>query len=232
MRIPDAVRSLDRDLRQIFGPRLQSVVAYRTRPDHADATATLVVVDEVSADDLRIFASHAAGWHDQGLETPLILAADEFARSLDVFPLEFGAILAEHLVLSGPDPFTGLAVERTDLRRACEVQARSHLLHLREGYVETRGRSDVLVELIARSAAPLSALLNSVARLQGLPSNTPGAAAEGIEGLLKLTGHPLASVVSMSGGRPVTADEAKRLFPNYLDAVQRLTRHVDRWDGA
>ena len=37
-----------------------------------------------------------------------------------------------------------------DLRRACEVQARSHLLHLREGYLETRGRADALSDLIVR----------------------------------------------------------------------------------
>ena len=57
-------------------------------------------------------------------------------ESLDAFPLEFGAILADHAVVSGASPFDGLTVDAADLRRACEVQARSHLLHLREGYIE------------------------------------------------------------------------------------------------
>ena len=68
-----------------------------------------------------------------------MLAADEFARSLDAFPFEFSAILADHAVVSGKNPFEGLRVEPADLRRACEVQARGHLLHLRQGYMETRG---------------------------------------------------------------------------------------------
>ena len=35
----------------------------------------------------------------------------------------------------GADPFAGLRSSHRDLRRACEVQARSHVLHLREGYL-------------------------------------------------------------------------------------------------
>ena len=66
--------------------------------------------------------------------TPLLLAAHEFGRSLDAFPFEFGAILADHVVVSGSDPFDGPPRRPADLRRACEVQARSHLLHLREGF--------------------------------------------------------------------------------------------------
>ena len=56
--------------------------------------------------------------------------------------------IADHVVVSGRNPFEGLRVEQTDLRWACEVQARGHLLHLRQGYVESRGRDDALSVLI------------------------------------------------------------------------------------
>src|SRR5205807_2291386 len=112
----------------------------------------------------------AGAWHDRGLATPLLVAAHEFDRSLDAFPIEFGAILADYSVAAGADPFAGLAVDPADLRRACEVQARSHLLHLREGYLETRGRSDALSDLIVKSAAPFAALLVALARLEGHPA--------------------------------------------------------------
>ena len=70
---------------------------------------------------------------------------------------------------------TGLDVDPADLRRACEVQARSHLLHLREGFLETRGqRRRARRCSIVRSAAPFAALLTSVARLQGLVDARPG----------------------------------------------------------
>ena len=120
---------------------------------------TLAMVETLTGADLRACAASVERWHDAGLATPLLLAANEFERSLDAFPLEFGGILADHLVIAGNNPFDGLRVEPADIRRACEVQARSHLLHLREGFLETRGRADALAVLIVRSAAPFAALI-------------------------------------------------------------------------
>src|SRR4051812_31513434 len=140
----DSVSALERDLREVFGPRLQSLVIYGAHEHerahsnhdaHGDGAAparTLAVVATLTRDDLAACAARAGAWHDRGLATPLLVAAHEFDRSLDAFPIEFGAILADYSVAAGADPFAGLAVDPADLRRACEVQARSHLLHLRE----------------------------------------------------------------------------------------------------
>src|SRR5262249_12509977 len=187
--IPEAVRALERDLRGIFGSRLQSLAIYGARATAHDAahrhgahapappTRTLAVVESMTRDDLRSAATRVDAWHDAGLATPLLLAAREFAQSLDAFPLEFGAILADHIVVSGDNPFASLAVDPADLRRAVEVQARSHLLHLREGFLETRGRADALSLLILQSAPPFAALVTSIARLEGkADGDAPGAA--------------------------------------------------------
>jgi len=213
MPISDAITAIDRDLREMFGDRLRSVVVYAITDRTPDTPQpTLVIVEALTPADLRACASLVAKWHDAGLATPLILEASEFARSLDAFPYEFGAILADHTIVSGTNPFEGLRVDAADLRRACEVQARSHLLHLREGYIETQGRSDVLAQLITRSAAPLSALLRSVARLKG---------AHATDGVL--------GEVAGLNGKELSSDAARRLFPEYLSAVEYLTNEIDRW---
>src|SRR5438128_4609575 len=160
MAIPDSVVMLEHDLREIFGARLQSLVAYGMRAaerPHADDQThgggqhaarplahTMAVADTLTADDLRGCARRVRKWHDAGLATPLLLATHEFERSLDAFPLEFGAIVADHVVVSGSNPFDSASVDPADVRRACEVQARSHLLHLREGYIEARDNGDAL----------------------------------------------------------------------------------------
>ena len=229
MHIPDAVRLLERDLRDIFGTRLQSLVAYR-QADGRDESSTLVVVDDLTADDLRACADRVAAWHDAGLTTPLLLAAREFDRSLDAFPIEFGAILADHVVAFGSSPFDGLAVDPSHLRRACEIQARSHLLHLREGYVETRGRGDALADLLLRSAAPFTALITSVARLQRAADRPDAsAAAIAIERTLGLPGGTCTQIMKLSTGGTLPSEAARRMFPGYLDAVERLTHYIDRW---
>jgi hypothetical protein len=228
MEIPDAVHALDRDLRSIFGDRLRSLVTYAAIAGD-DRTATLAVVDGLSADDLRACGGRVDAWDDAGLGTPLFVAAHEFERSLDAFPFEFGAILADHAVVSGADPFVGLSVEPAHLRHACEVQARSHLLHLREGFLETRGRSDLLAELLLRSAPPLVALVQSVVRLEDRTATTSDAAAAIVEQKVGVPQGSLEQIARLAGRKDLPSDEARRLFSPYLDAVQRLTAYVDKW---
>ena len=213
MPISDAVTAIDRDLREMFGDRLRSVVAYAVT-DRVPGTPQpmLVIVEALTPADLRDCAARVARWQESGLATPLFLETAEFPRSLDVFPFEFGAIIADHVIVSGENPFGGLQIDREDLRRACEVQARSHLLHLREGYIETQGRSDALAALITRSSGPLSALLRSVARLKGTQF------ADGVLG-------QIANLHSQE----LSSDTARRLFPEYLSAVEHLTNEIDRW---
>jgi hypothetical protein len=243
-----ALNRLEGELREIFGSRLRSLVSYgeRTRAArHASADShggrradhssdarllqVLTIVDSLTRDDLRACAGRVASWHDAGVATPLLLAADEFDRSLDAFPLEFGAILADHTVIAGANPFERLTVDAGDVRRAVEVQARSHLLHLREGYVETRGRADVLAALIVRSAPAFAALVTSVSRLEGHETYDPADAARHGESLLGVDNNIITKIVSLVGLQKMASADADQLFPSYLDAVQRLVQHVDNW---
>jgi hypothetical protein len=237
---PHAVETLERDLRGIFGSRLQSLVIYgeRARTGHGDdghhhghdapPTTTLAVVESMTHEDLRTAAARVGAWHDAGLGTPLLIAAREFERSLDAFPLEFGAILADHSVVSGSNPFASLKVDALDIRRACEVQARSHLLHLREGFLETRGRSDALAELIVQSAPAFAALITSIARLEGFAGEDAAAAARHIERIVALPGA-ITDITKLVGMKEISSADADRLFPPYFSAIERLVSHVDSW---
>src|SRR3982751_705541 len=241
--IPEAVRALERDLRGIFGSRLQSLAIYGARAATADAhhagdahghgaaapTRTLAVVESMTRDDLRAAATRVDAWHDAGLATPLLLGASEFSQSLDAFPLEFGAMLADHVVVTGDNPFASLSVDPADVRRAVEVQARSHLLHLREGFLETRGRADALSVLILQSAPAFAGLLSSLARLEGQPAHDPSAIARHGERLLGVTGGSISDIVALAHLREISSQDAERLFPPYLDAIEKLVSYVDNW---
>ena len=249
MAIADAaVQTLERDLREVFGGRVQSLVVYGQRAHgdgHGDAhgshaghghdappTRTLAIIEAMTPADLRACADRVEAWHAAGLATPLLIAAHEFAQSLDAFPLEFGAILADHTVVAGSNPFASLAVDPADLRRACEVQARSHLLHLREGYLETRGNSGALAVLIVQSAAAFAALITSIARLEGHATDDTGSAARHVERILAMPGGAIAEVAALAGAHDITSADAARLIGPYLDAVTRLVAYVDGWSAA
>jgi hypothetical protein len=220
------------DLRSVTADRLRAVIVYGA---HAGATApadapvhVLATVHALAFADLEALAAFARGWQRAGLATPFVIDEAEFRRSFDAFPIEFGAMAAHHVVLHGDDPFAGLMVDAADLRRACEVQVRSHLLHLREGYLETGGDPSWIRALVASSAAPLHTLLTNLARLagDGAPGNAELAAAA--ERWCGAPAPVVADVLAMAPGGNAPGDVA-RLFPDYLSAVERLAAYVDRW---
>lgn len=239
--IPDSVRALERDLQDLFGGRLRSLVVYGTgqpaapcddgHGGHHDVPPvhTLAIVDALSADDLRRCAERVEAWHGQGLATPLVIAEGEFEQSLDAFPLEFGAIIDDHAVVAGQAPFVGLRVDPADARRAIETQARSHLIHLREGYLETRARGDALSVLIVRSARPLAGLLAAVARLDGAGDAPVADGPRDIEQRIGAAAGSLGAIVALAHVREITSERATALFGPYFDAFQKLVGWIDGW---
>jgi len=230
MPILESVRVLEHELRGVFGARLQSLVMYGMRDaNHIGATRTMVLVESLTEQDLRGCAARLNAWHAAGLATPLIVPNSEFDRSLDVFPLEFSAIIADHVVVAGPEPFGQTAIAPADLRRACEIQARGHLLHLREGFIEAAGNGHALAVLLVDSAAPLNALLSSVTRLEGRSTNDPAAAARHVERVLNVHPGSIGDVSRLAKVHEIPAADAERLFPAYLAAMERLVGYVDGW---
>ena len=222
------------DLTHIFAGRLRSVVAYGSRLDGDDEAplTCLALVESFGMHALEARAPLSSHWRRQRVATPLILPDREFRRSLDAFPLEYGEILRAHERVFGADPFDQATVARDDLRRACETQIKSHLLHLREGYIESAGRPRDVADLVAASAPAFAALLRNVARLGGaLTSDRTAATLEGA----RAAGLPdgiVNDLLALERRPAVPTTDAARLFPGYLAAVEQLARAVDLWRTA
>jgi hypothetical protein len=226
-----AAQSLVADLRRVFAERLHSVVAYDAPPDHSPELHTLVLVASLTFDDLAACASSVDGWHRAGLAVPLLLSRDEFSRSLDAFPLEFGEIIARHVVILGQNPFEGIAVAEMDLRRACEQQAKSHLIHLREGFLEARRRPRELTRLIVSSAPALRTLLTHIARLNGVATDSDlhdeGLAAF-VEARIGVPAALVRDVLSSHRTMGSIADPSP-LLARYVAASELIWEYVDAW---
>lgn len=215
------------DLQNIFGERLQAFVAYG-QPG-ATPAPSLALVRSISADDLDQCAARATAWRRGDCATPLLLTPQEFAGSLDAFPIEYGEILDTHRVLFGLDPFAGMTIRTEDLRRECETQVKSHLLHLRENYIECRGRQSEVGALVAEAAPAFAVILRRLARLDGFPATTHaelGAYAAGRPGLDART---VGAILSLSGNHQATGVDAIRIYPAYLTAVEQLWHFIDGW---
>jgi hypothetical protein len=229
-----ALAALVADLRSVFGARLGSVVSYGLDGTvHGDALHALALVDGLTFDDLSRMAPLARGWRRAGLAIPLVLTRHEFARTLDVFPLEYGNIIASHVLLEGPDPFAGIHVAEADRRRGCELDAKSHVVHLREGFIEAQGDARAVSNLIAASAPAFRAVLANIIHLERGPSSNGMVMDE--ETLAheaeQTIGIPSALVLDvLSASRTATAAvEPSALFARYVDASERVWRFVDGW---
>jgi hypothetical protein len=207
------VKALAADLQRIFGARLQSLVAYGN--GGGDGVHTLALVERLTFSDLAACAPRMTDWRRAGAAAPLILTRDEFLRTLDVFPLEYGGIIANHQVIAGEDLLAGLRVSDADLRRGCELQAKSHLIHLREGYIETAGNPKAVGRLIAASAPALASLLANLRQLDDGAAERAGITPE----LLR----------EIAGAGDTSIADPSPLLARYVTAVERLWQEVDRW---
>ena len=217
-----AFARLAADLTRIFRDRFVALVAY-------DPAASLGFVETLTADDLEACSALVETWHREALATPLVLTPDEFRRSLDAFPLEYQAILDRHVLVAGRDPFGGCRIDAADLRRACETQARSHLIHLRQGWMEAGAHPHELVGLVARSAAPLRALLTSVAELQGVKVASADELAAFAEREAGMAGAVVRAVLALENTTPEHDQDVRSLLPAYLEAAGRLWSFIDAW---
>ena len=215
-------------LRGIFGDRLRSVVAYGV--DRGEVLSCLALVSSVTVADLEACAAQAHGWQRDRVSTPLLLPEDEFRRSLDAFPLEYAEMMRAHEVLFGADPFDGAVIERADLRRACETQIKSHLVHLREGFIEAGGIPRAITELVTASAPAFGALLRNVARLNGSTTTDRATATRDGARAAQVAERVVADIQALEHPSAITTTDGARLFPEYLGAVEQLARYVDSWD--
>jgi hypothetical protein len=223
------------DLQAIFGPRLRAVVVYgaharpHTRPVNA-RIQTCALVDAITYADLSACAERARGWEGQGLEMPLLLPTREFERSLDVFPLEYGDLIDHHVPVFGDDPFEGHDVGGEDLRRACEVQARGHVIHLREGFLLAGHDAAAIARLLTASAGPFAALMDAFTRVtQGPRPATPEMLAAHAAHVAGLPATLVQRLLEIEEDDALEPAEATRLYPPYIDLMHDIVAFVDTW---
>jgi hypothetical protein len=221
------VRPLVDDLQRIFANRLDAVVVYGWR--RQGLVPTLALVTSLTMDDLNACAERSGAWRRAGAAIPLLLTRSDFVRSLDAFPIEYGEILERHEVVFGSDPFDGLTIGSEDRRRACEVQVKSHLLHLREDYVESGGRRSEIDALVRESAPGFSAVLRQIARLDGASTESAGDLVTYAHERVRLDPHIVGDLLAISDADGLAPVDTVKAFPAYLAAMERLSDFVDQW---
>ena len=230
-----AVEQLAHDLESVFGPRLESLVVYHGHQGDGSIHSCLLV-SGLSFRDLTLCLPFTERWYSRAIAVPLMLSADELRRTIDIFPLEYAAITADYAVVRGRDPFAGMSLPVEDVRRAVEGLAKSHLIHLREGFLESHGVTTRIAQLITASAAPLRALLVHIARLPDSGTGSLDTRIPSDESLASMAEQRMGvapgivgTVLASSSGGHSTITDPSHMLGTYIQAAQRIWEYVDRW---
>jgi predicted nucleotidyltransferase len=222
-------------LEGVFDTDLVSVVLYGSaargeyRPGVSDLNV-LVLLREVTPAALRAAGELAQAWVAEGNAPPLMLSAEEWRRSTDVWAIEVADIRDAHLTLHGDDPFTGVVISPEDLRLQCERELKGKQIQLRERYLLIADKPDELGELLVRSFSTFLVLFRTVLRLSGEGGERDAEAV--VRQVGQRVGFDPAPMLEINraraGGHKLRPQGASPLAVGYLDAVSRVVEHVDR----
>jgi hypothetical protein len=126
-------------IREILGKNLVMIAQYNT----GDVISTLVVCNNLDFETIRNLK--------QLKEIPLVFTKEELTNGIDVFPIEFLNIKQHHTMIFGEDILEDIVISKSNLRRQLEFEFRSKLIHLRQQYLQFKGKN---IENLILSAVP------------------------------------------------------------------------------
>jgi len=222
-------------LEGIFDTDVVSVVLYGSaargeyRPGVSDLNV-LVLLRKVSPEVLRRAGELAREWVAEGNPPPLILSADEWGRSADVWAIEVADIRDAHLTLVGTDPFDGVDIRPEDLRLQCERELKGKQIQLRERYLLFAGQPEELGDLLMRSFSTFLVLFRTVLRLDGGPGERDAEVV--VRQVAQRVGFDPAPLLEIhrarAAGQKLRPQADSPVVAGYLEAVARVVEHVDR----
>jgi hypothetical protein len=106
------------------------------------------------------------------------------------------------------------------------MAAKSHLIHLREGFLEAGGDPQTTARLISASARSFRALLANIARLaEDLDADVAATA----ERQIGVSASVVREVLAAGAGNTSTIAEPTALLSRYIEAAERVWEFVDSW---
>jgi len=238
----DALVKITAWLVQIYGPRLQSLLAYGSvaggnhHGKHSDINL-LAVLDRMDAATLDAAQTPALWWRQQGNPPIVMLSRDEQDAAADVFPLEYLDIQANHRLLHGEDFFAAVPRYPEHHRLQVEHDLRAQLLRLRGAYMNVASDAKKLEALLVESVSAFLTLFRHALVAVGEPLLVPkdqvlaAAAAR-----FAFSPAPFAAILDarragarLEGGK---LEALRGLFANYLAAVQTVERGLESFDAS
>lgn len=231
----DAINNFVADLRATHRANLDAVVMYGAAAAgdtelRADCNL-LVVLSEITPEDLRQAQAPMREWQRLGYPAPVYFTIDEIKEAADVFPIEFHRMETARKILYGRDPFELVRLTDDNLRHQTEYELRSGLLRLRRLYIAASNNTERIMELSANSLATFAELFAAVLLLKNIkPPATKRDLLAATINTLRLDAAPFNAILRYSEGRAnedVQAGEADTIFAAYIAQIERVIKTIN-----
>ncbi len=221
-------------VQNVFGKELLSVILYGSSvtPDYHPKTSDfnfLVVLTPDGIAQIRKVQRVAGWWMRHRIHFPMFMTKEFIASSTDSYPVEFFNMKEAYEVLAGEDVLKGLTLPSRDLRLQCERELKGKLLHLRQGYVFTLGKSRRIRALINQSLSAFTSIFRALLSLKGKP--VPGSREEVLNQACGEFHLDIALFQNLAAIRQKGISYAKfeldNLMERYISEIERLCTQVD-----
>jgi hypothetical protein len=221
-------------LESALGGNLVSVIVYgwgvvgTGNPRRSDYHL-MIVTERLAARDLREMRPIIRQWTEMGYEMPVLITAEEFGDSLDVFPIEFRLMKRAYRILYGQDLLAGREASKEHLRWQTEHELRGKLLRLRSLALPASESSDQLANMMTESVATFVQLMRPIPEIVGeeLPLGR-SATVRRVGEILNVDTSPIIRVLRLRDepGRLMEI-EVQDMFASYLDCLTRVVEAVN-----
>jgi hypothetical protein len=231
---PMTLEALTARLSSDLGETLVAAVLYGSaarneRIDQRSDFNVLVIVRALTPASLRRLAPTAAEWTAAGNPPPLILTADEWRSSGDIFAMEVADILERHRVLAGAMPAEPARVDAMHLRHQLEFEAMGKLLALRQGILASGAKPERELELLAATRSAVLVLFRTLLRIHGEHgTDGPEEVVRRVAARVGFDATPFLQVVAhVAGTSRIAADRADAVLTAYHAGLEQFVAHVD-----
>jgi len=190
---------------------------------------SVVVLHQMDLEFIEFLAPLGKKYGKKKIAAPLVMTPLYIEDSLDAFPMEFLDFKLIHKTIHGPDLFSDLKIVPTDLRLQCEREIKTKQIHLRQGYISSLGKKELLSALLVKSFTGSMALFRAVISLLGKEPPIPRQ--QVIHLFKEATGVDTAVfeqiLLLKSGNIKLSEQELHALFKQYYNAIESTGKTID-----
>lgn len=123
---------------------------------------SIVVLREMKMDFLRFIAPLGKRFRKKSVAAPLLMTPDYISHSLDTFPVEFLNFKIMHKTVYGDDILSDISISPSHLRIQCEREIKVRTIALRQGYISSMGKDELLRDLMIRFIPGIIPLMRAI----------------------------------------------------------------------